>query len=329
MAEQRVMFIFPGQGSQYRGMGSDLHREYAVARDTYAEANDVLGFDLRQLSFEDTAGEIGLTRNTQPCLLAHEVACLRVFRELTGGRVEPVLAAGHSLGEYSALVAAGALGFADALRLVRRRGELMGEHGEGGMLALTLDVDTAKPLADRHYCQVASCNLPDQTVVGGREADLDALAADLAERFPRKKAIRLATEGAFHTYFMVTAARLFREDLDRTAISAPGVPVLSNYTAGVHEADGDSIRTRLFFQLFNPVNWVGCLNTAVAEGITTFVEFGGGLGAGEGPEAKRPNLESIVRKTLKTAGLEADHVAAINVDTLRAAAERFNAAGQG
>jgi [acyl-carrier-protein] S-malonyltransferase len=328
MAEQRVMFIFPGQGSQYRGMGSDLHREFAVARDTYAEANEVLGFDLRQLSFEDPAGEIGLTRNTQPCLLAHEVACLRVFQELTGGRVQPVMAAGHSLGEYTALVAAGALSFADALRLVRRRGELMGEHGEGGMLALTLDVETAKPLADRHYCQVASCNLPDQTVVGGREADLDALAADLAARFPRKKAIRLATEGAFHTYFMVTAARLFREDLDRTAINPPAVPVLSNYTAGVHEADGDSIRTRLFFQLFNPVNWVGCLNTAVAEGVTTFVEFGGGLGAGEGPEAKRPNLESIVRKTLKSAGLEADHVAAINVETLRAAADRFNADGQ-
>ena len=122
--------------------------------------------------------------------------CLRVFEDLTGGQFRPTLAAGHSLGEYSALVAAGVLGFDDALRLVRRRGELMGEHGEGGMLALTLDVETARPLADRHYCQVASCNLPDQTVVGGRDTDLEALAADLAERMPRKRAIRLATEGA-------------------------------------------------------------------------------------------------------------------------------------
>ena len=323
MSDQRVMFVFPGQGSQYRGMGSDLYQEFAAARQVYDRANDVLGFDLRELSFADPAGEIGLTRNTQPALLTHEIACLRVFEELTGGRLSPALAAGHSLGEYSALVAAGALGFDDALRLVRRRGELMGEHGEGGMLALTLDAETARPLADRHYCQVASCNLPDQTVVGGRDADLDALAADLAERMPRKRAIRLATEGAFHTYFMVTAARLFREDLDRAAFSAPGVGVLSNYTGGLHDAEPASIRTRLFFQLFNPVNWVGCLNTAIAQQVTTFVEFGGGLGAEEGPAAKRPNLESIIRKTLKVSGVEARHVAAINCETLRAAAAAF------
>jgi [acyl-carrier-protein] S-malonyltransferase len=323
MSDQRVMFVFPGQGSQYRGMGSDLYREFQVARSTYDEAADVLGFDIRQLSFEDPGNEIGLTRNTQPALLVHEMACLRVFQELTGTRVTPVLAAGHSLGEYSALVAAGSLSFADGLKLVRKRGELMGQYGEGGMLALTLDVDTARPLADRHYCQIASCNLPDQTVVGGRESDLDALAADLTARMPRKKAIRLATEGAFHTYFMVTAALQFRATLDQTTFHAPRVPVLSNYTAGRHEDEPASIRTRLFFQLFNPVNWVGCLNTAMAEQIATFVEFGGGLGAGEGPESKRPNLESIIRKTLKGAGLEADHVAAINLDTLRAAATRF------
>jgi [acyl-carrier-protein] S-malonyltransferase len=199
----------------------------------------------------------------------------------------------------------------------------MGEHGEGGMLALTLDAETARPLADRHYCQIASCNLPDQTVVGGRDGDLDALAADLAERMPRKRAIRLATEGAFHTYFMVTAARLFRDDLDRAAFAAPGLGVLSNYTGGLHDPEPQSIRTRLFFQLFNPVNWVACLNTALAHQVTTFVEFGGGLGAEEGPAAKRPNLEGIIRKTLKASGAEARHVAAINCETLRAAAAAF------
>lgn len=323
MTDQRVMFVFPGQGSQYRGMGSDLYQDFAAARQVYDRANEVLGFDLRDLSFNDPSGEIGLTRNTQPALLTHQIACLRVFEELTGGRLSPALAAGHSLGEYSALVAAGALGFDDALRLVRRRGELMGQHGEGGMLALTLDAETARPLADRHYCQVASCNLPDQTVVGGRDADLDALAADLAARMPRKRAIRLATEGAFHTYFMVTAARLFRDDLDRAGFSAPNLGVLSNYTGGLHDIDPASIRTRLFFQLFNPVDWVGCLNTAIAQQVTTFVEFGGGLGAEEGPAAKRPNLESIIRKTLKVAGVEARHVAAINCETLRAAAAAF------
>jgi [acyl-carrier-protein] S-malonyltransferase len=327
MTAAPVMFVFPGQGSQYRGMGSDLYAEFAAARRVYDEAADVLGFDLKRLSFEDPDDAIGLTRNTQPALLAHGIACLEVFRELTGGQVTPALAAGHSLGEYTALVAAGALGLADALRLVRRRGELMGELGEGGMLALTLDVVTAHRLADRHYCQVASMNLPDQTVVGGRDADLEALAADVAANFPRKRAIRLATEGAFHTYYMVAAARLFRDDLARVGFAAPQFGVLSNYTAALHEEAPDAIRTRLFFQLFKPVNWVGCLNTAVGQGVTTFIEFGGGIGTGEGPAEKRPNLEGIIRKTVKAAGVDANHVAAINVASLRAAAAACGGGG--
>jgi [acyl-carrier-protein] S-malonyltransferase len=170
-------------------------------------------------------------------------------------------------------------------------------------------------------------NLPDQTVVGGRDADLEALAADVAANFPRKRAIRLATEGAFHTYFMVTAARLFRDDLARAGFAKPAFGVLSNYTADLHDENPDAIRTRLFFQLFKPVNWVGCLNTAVGRGATTFVEFGGGIGTGEGPAEKRPNLEGIIRKTVKAAGVEANHVAAINVASLRAAAAACGGGG--
>lgn len=315
----RLMFVFPGQGSQYRGMGSDLHERFAVVRDTYAEASDVLGFDMRRLSFEDPASEIDLTRNTQPALMTHQVACLRAFDEVTGGGVKPVLAGGHSLGEYTALVAAGSLSFADGLRLVRRRGELMSEHGEGGMLALTMDAASARPLADRFCCQLASLNLPEQTVVGGADADLDALTGWLAEHQPRKRAVRLVTEGAFHTYFMVTAARHFREVLDGTRFAEPQVPVLSNYTGGLHEADPAAIRTRLFFQLFNPVDWVACLATALDEGVTGFIEFGGGLGKGETPAEKRPNLESIIRKTLRAADREASYQAVINSATLEEA----------
>jgi [acyl-carrier-protein] S-malonyltransferase len=320
MAERRVMFVFPGQGSQYRGMGSDVCAEFPVARQTYAEASEALGYDIARLSFEDPANEIGLTRFTQPALLTHEIACLRVFAELTGNSVRPVLAAGHSLGEYTALVAAGSLGLADGLRLVKRRGELMGEFGEGGMLALGLDAVAARAMADKHYCQVASINLPEQTVVGGRDADLETLAAEMERVNPRKRAVRLATEGAFHTYLMVEAARRFRETLDATEFRAPTVGVLSNYTAGVHEPEAGAIRTRLFFQLFNPVNWVGCLGTAMQQGVNHFIEFGGGIGTAEGPAEKRPNLESIVRKTLKGAGCEAGYSAAINVATLRATA---------
>jgi [acyl-carrier-protein] S-malonyltransferase len=196
----------------------------------------------------------------------------------------------------------------------------MGEHGEGGMMALTVDAATAKAIADKHYCQVASCNLPEQTVVGGRESDLEALAADIDANYPRKRAVPLATEGAFHTYFMVTAARLFREVLDATTFATPGTEVLANYTAGVHDPDAESIRTRLFFQLFNPVNWVGCLQTAMEQGVDTFVEFGGGLGKAEEPAGKRPNLEGIIKKTLKSRDYDADYVAAINCESIRAAA---------
>lgn len=325
MGDDRVMFVFPGQGSQYRGMGSDLYREFAEARAVYDHASEVLGFDVCRLCFEDPAGELGLTRNTQPALLVHAIACLRVFEALTGGRVRPVLAAGHSLGEYSALVAAGALDFDTALKLVRRRGELMGEHGEGGMLALGLDVSAARALADRHYCQVASCNLPEQTVVGGRTGDLEALVAELAATQPRKRAIPLATEGAFHTYYMVGAARLFRADLDAAQFSAPVCGVLSNYSAGLHDADPTAIRTRLFFQLFAPVDWVGCLDAAIGQRVSCLIEFGGGLGSGETPAEKRPNLEGIVKKTLRARGAEATYLAAINSETLRAAAAHFAA----
>jgi [acyl-carrier-protein] S-malonyltransferase len=319
MTDRNIMFVFPGQGSQYRGMGSDIYAEYAVAKDVYAEASDVLGYDMVALSFEDPQDEIGLTRYTQPALLTHSIACLRVFEELTDGNVQPALAAGHSLGEYSALVAAGVLTLADGLRLVQKRGELMGAHGEGGMVALTIDAEAAEPIADMHYCQVASCNLPEQTVVGGTDADLERLVAYMGEHFPRKRAIPLATEGAFHTYLMVTAAREFRAVLDATDFAESSIKVLSNYTAGIHDADADSVRTRLFFQLFKPVNWVGCLQTAIAAGVDAFVEFGGGLGKADEPAGKRPNLESIIKKTLKVSGHEAGYVAAINLDTLATA----------
>jgi [acyl-carrier-protein] S-malonyltransferase len=305
-------------------MGSDICREFPLGRQTYTEASDAVGYDIAALSFEDPRNEIGLTRFTQPALLTHSVACLRVLRELTGQKLQPVLAAGHSLGEYTALVAANSLSFADGLRLVKRRGELMGEHGEGGMLALGLELEAARAIADRHYCQVASINLPEQTVVGGRDADLETLTAEMEQVNPRKRAVRLATEGAFHTYLMVEAARRFRETLDATAFDTPRTGVLSNYSATLHEPDANAIRTRLFFQLFSPVNWVGCLRTAMKQGITHFIEFGGGLGTGDTPADKRANLESIIRKTLKASGDEAEYSAAINVDTIRAAASQFS-----
>ena len=206
-----ILYVFPGQGSQYEGMGRDICEAYDTARKIYDTASEVLGYDIVDMSFNNPNDELNLTRNTQPALLTHHIACLEVFKELTGGSVQPTMAAGHSLGEYSALVAANALTFETALKLVQTRGALMGEHGEGEMTAFMADVDTLKPLAEQFKCAISACNQPQQTVVGGSSDDLAALEAHMAEAFPRKRATRLKTEGAFHTYYMDKAADLFRE----------------------------------------------------------------------------------------------------------------------
>ncbi len=321
MAANNIAFIFPGQGSQYVGMGSDLVAEFPVAAETFDEASDVLSMDLRSLCFEDSNEELGLTKFTQPALLTHEIACIRAFADLSGGAVTPQLVGGHSLGEYAALVASGAVSFPDALQLVAKRGELMSKYGTGGMVATTLDFRSARVLADRHFCGIGGCNLPDQTVIAGADADLEAMIKDLSENFPGKRAIRLQTEGAFHTYLMVEAARHFRSSLESVEFSEMSCPVLSNYTGAIYEPGNQSVRSSLFFQLFFPVQWYACLETAIGRGADTFVEFGGGIGKTPGPESRRPNLEGIIKKTLKFTGHEAQYVPAINVATIRSAAE--------
>lgn len=315
--EKNTVFIFPGQGSQYPGIGSDLHAEFTSVRRIYQEASDVLGYDMADLSFNDPKDQVNLTRYTQPVLLTHHIACLALYRELADTPLQPVAAAGHSLGEYSALVAAESLSFADALRLVAKRGELMGTYGEGEMLALTVDLETAKPLSDKHYCGIAGLNLPDQTVVGGAGPDLDALAEEMLELYPNKKAVRLKTEGAFHTYYMVEAARHFRAELMQVEFASPKLKVASNFTGDFHADDADSIRSRLFFQLFHPVNWVGCMQSILDNGADLFVEFGGGIGTGEGPAEKRPNLEGIIKKFTRRADPRPEYLSAINLVTIK------------
>jgi len=321
---ERVFFIFPGQGSQYRGMGSDLVEEFACARECFDRASDVVGYDMSELCFSDPQERLDLTRFTQPALLTHQIACLEAFRSLDPDtNVRPSLTAGHSLGEYTALVTAGALGFEDALELVTRRAELMSEFGEGSMLATTLDLTAARALAEKYYCGIGGCNLPEQTVIAGQDADLDRLTEDLTANYPRKRAVRLKTEGAFHTYLMVNAARRFREVLEEVSFNQLEIDVLSNYTGGMHESDAHAIRSRLFFQLFSPVRWVACMDKAMNAGIDAVIEFGGGIGKGAGPAEKRPNLEGMVKKALKGRAYEAEYFAAISADGIRSLAEKL------
>ncbi len=324
MSAPSVLFVFPGQGSQYAGMGSDLVSEFDVAAKVFDQASEIAGYDMKALCFEDADKKIDKTRYTQPALLTHEVACHAVFDELTGGAVTPAMTAGHSLGEYSALVVAKALTFENALRLVIERGRLMSELGRGGMLATTMDLLSAASLADKFYCGIGGCNLPEQTVIAGEDKDLDRLQEEMAVEFPRKRAFRLNTEGAFHTYLMVNAAQEFRAVLEATEFNDTSVAVLSNYTGKLHVNEADAIRSRLFFQLFNPVRWVTCMNTAIDTNIEAIVEFGGGIGKGETPDTKRPNLEGIVKKSLKWRDYSADYLPAINANVLREAAAHFS-----
>jgi [acyl-carrier-protein] S-malonyltransferase len=317
----QTLLIFPGQGSQYKGMGSDLCGAFDVADQTYQQASEVLGYDIKRLSFEDPDDKINLTRFTQPALLTHHIACLQVLQEVAGD-VAASASAGHSLGEYSALVAAGALTFEDALRLVQNRGELMGDFGEGEMSALPVGLEEARGWSDKFYCAIGGINLAQQTVVAGASADLDRLETAFQEANPKRRPVRLRTEGAFHTYYMVDAARRFRAVLDDARIGEPAFKVLSNYTGTYHDPDPQQIKARLFFQLFHPVNWAGCLQTALDDGVEKIIELGGGIGSGEATAEKRPNLESIIKKAARGAGKEIEYVPAINLETITAAGQR-------
>lgn len=314
--EQQILYVFPGQGSQYRGMGSDLCHEYATARRVYEQASGILGYDIAELSFRDPEEQLNQTRFTQPALLTHSIACLEVFKDLTDDRLQPTMAAGHSLGEYSALVAAKALSFKSALTLVQKRGELMGIYGEGEMSAFPLDIDTVRPIAERFHCAVAGCNLPDQTVIGGRSEDLDSMEQEVRARFARKRPVRLKTEGAFHTYYMVEAAKHFRSVLEAAEFDQSVVRVLSNFTGDYHESNPVDIRAGLFFQLFHPVKWNSNLQTVIRDEIKTILEFGGGIGAASEPDGKRPNLEGMIKKALRTANHEVHYLAVINSQSL-------------
>ena len=322
--EQHILYVFPGQGSQYAGMGSDLHEEFAVARKVYEQAGEVLGYDIAELSFTDPEDKLNLTRFTQPALLTHSVACLEIFRELTDDRLQPAIAAGHSLGEYTALVAAKVLSFESALKLVQKRGELMGTHGEGEMSAFPLALDVIKPIAEKYRCAVAGCNLPEQTVIGGRSEDLEMVEQEVLEQFARRRPVRLKTEGAFHTYYMDKAAELFRPVLEEASFEPGAARVLSNYTGDFHEADPATIRDGLYEQLFNPVLWHANLLNAFGEGVRMIFEFGGGIGTADTPDGKRPNLEGMIKRASKAAEYEVQYRSALNAPTVRETADFVN-----
>lgn len=282
LAAKKIAFLFPGQGSQKVGMGHAWVDVSPEARRTFEEADEVLGFPLSRICWEGPEGELNLTANTQPALLTASVAMHRALGTLAP-ELRPVAVAGHSLGEYSALVAAGALGFADALRLVRRRGQLMQEAvpvGEGAMAAIIgLDPETiaglAADAAQGEVCAVANLNGPAQTVIAGHKGAIDRAVA-LAKERGAKKATILAVSAPFHSPLMRPAREGMTGPLRETVFRDPAVPVVTNVDAAP-ATTGDAAREALIRQIDSPVRWVeSVLWMEESAGVEVFVEVGPG-----------------------------------------------------
>ena len=278
-ATQGRAFVFPGQGAQSVGMGKDLYDEFPAARELFDRADEILGFKLSTLCFDGPEEELQQTRNAQPAIAVTSLALLKVATQLTPGLLEtPAYVAGHSLGEYSALVAAGALPFDEAIRLLRIRGELMqaaGEKNPGTMAAiLGLDIADCEDVCREAGAEVCNVNAPGQIVIGGRrEAVVRAL--DYAKARGAAKVIPLSVSGAFHSSLMRPAADGLVQPVATAAISDPLIPVIANCTA-TPVKDETAIRHELVDQVCRPVQWSSTVDFLGEHGVETFIEFGPG-----------------------------------------------------
>jgi [acyl-carrier-protein] S-malonyltransferase len=278
----KTAFLFPGQGSQAVGMGRDLCASHPAARQTFDEADAVLGFALSRLMWDGPEAELNDTANTQPALFVHSLAAYRLLTALLPG-VKPACFAGHSLGQLSALAAAGALAFAEGLRLVRRRGELMKRAGElkpGGMAAVlglevpALEAICARAAADGEPVQVANDNCPGQAVLSGAKPAVERAVA-LAKEAGARRAIPLAVSVAPHSALMAVIQDEFATAVAATAFRLPPVPVVCNVSARPL-VSVDGMRSSLAAQLTARVRWTESVRWMGAQGVTTFLEIGSG-----------------------------------------------------
>ncbi len=278
----RVAWLFPGQGSQAVGMGQDLANAFPEAAAIFSEADAVLSFPLSRLCFEGPDEELTDTINAQPAIYTHSAAVLAVLR--SRGQETPHFVAGHSLGEYSALYAAGVFSFADGLRLVRERGRLMklaGERRPGGMAAiLGLSLDTVTHICEEvrqrtgGIVQVANDNCPGQVVISGEVEALEA-AMEAAQAAGARRVVRLAVSIAAHSALMATVQDEFAAAVDATPMHPPQVPVVMNASAQP-TTDLDTIRRHLVTQLTSPVRWTESVQYMIQHGVDTFLEIGPG-----------------------------------------------------
>lgn len=304
-----VAFVFPGQGSQAVGMGRDVYERSAAGRAVFEQADNTLGFALSRLCFEGPEDQLTATENAQPALLTTSIALLAALVEHTGTgdlsaftSQRAAFVAGHSLGEYSALVAAGALDFPAALRLVRRRGELMAAAHEGAMAAI-IGLDEA-PLeaicrtvaAEHGPVVIANYNSPGQLVISGAAAAIEQAMAE-AKAQGAKRALPLKVSAAFHSPLMQAAADGLAPTIAEAGVRGARVPVISNVTA-TPISDANTFRGELVAQITAPVRWIASVQAMAVAGVDTFVEVGAGsvltgLIKRIVPEAKLVNVGSM------------------------------------
>lgn len=279
MSAASIAFLFPGQGSQSVGMGKDLYDRFPVARAAFEEADEALGTKLTQLCFEGPEDQLKLTENTQPAILTVSVAALRVLHEKG---IKPAFAAGHSLGEYSAHVAAGTISFADAVRTVRNRGKYMQEAvpvGTGAMAAiLGMGLDAVGEIcaaaSQGQVCEPANINSPEQIVISGDAAAVER-GVKIAQERGAKRAVLLPVSAPFHCSLMKPAQERLATDLEKLTFSAPRVPVICNvYARPIEEAE--TAREALVRQVTGSVRWSDSMQWLIQHGVQTFVEVGPG-----------------------------------------------------
>ncbi len=276
----RVAYVFPGQGSQWVGMGRDLYEKFNSARAVFDQADETLGFSLSRLCFEGPEDELRQTVNAQPAIVTDSLACLQAVKEVGGsdGLPPPAFVAGHSLGEYTALAAAGVLDFATAIYLARERGRLMHEAAQkqpGGMVAvLGADEALLAEICTGTSTQIANINCPGQSVISGAKENL-VQAVDLLKSRGVSRTIPLPVSGAFHTPLMQPAADGLADVISSLTFQPPLVPIVANTTAQPL-ATAESIKEELLRQLCHGIEWQRSVEYMISNGVSTFIEIGPG-----------------------------------------------------